>query len=468
MTTTTMSAPAQRPLNPQQPGSGFFANRRNLLYVALLGVCAALAFVAKSMPGTALAQLIGVMPLLLILGLLFAQVNMLPAALAGGAMAMIIGGIGLADANKGLLEAVPKMLSITVPIINSAIAMAVFKAGGYASALTLVRRSIGTRVEYVGAFIVILQAAATYMSGIGGGSAMVIAPLAFAAVGAIPAVIAGMAIAAAASFTTSPASLESSVVSQLTGTPVIDYVATMRPFWLLFCGIAVVIAFVGTRRAKTLFKGEESEEFRNMSNAELWKRTIPAIFLLFAVIAGPFVNKMIGSPVLGPIAYTVITVALVWLCSNFTLNQSADAMIDGSSYILTRLLQVGIFLVFIGIIEKTGAFATIAGLVKMVPPEMVVPAAVLAGFAIGVPAGAYVGSILTLILPITVALGFSPVAVGFVTIGVGLGAMLSLVNITMQALSAGFRIPILNVSKGNVPYIGGCLALLLILASVFA
>jgi len=443
-------------------------NARTLAVVAVLGVCAVLAFVARSMPGSALAQLIGVVPLVLILGLLFTQVNMLPAALAGGVMAMVIGGIGLADANKGLLEAVPKMLSITVPIINSAIAMAVFKAGGYAAALTLVRRNIGGRVEYVGAFIVILQAAATYMSGIGGGSAMVIAPLAFAAVGAIPAVIAGMSIAAAASFTTSPASLESSVVSQLSGVPVIEYVSMMRPFWLVFCAIAVVIAFVGTKRAKTLFRGEESEEFRNMSNAELWKRTIPAVFLLFAVIAGPFVNKLVGSPVLGPIAYTVVTVALVWLCSNFTLNQSADAMVDGSSYILTRLLQVGIFLVFIGIIEKTGAFATIAGLVRTVPPSMVVPAAVLAGFAIGVPAGAYVGSILTLVLPITVALGFSPMSIGFVTIGVGFGAQLSLVNITMQALSAGFRVPIIQVSKGNVPFVGGCLLLLLGMSVMFA
>lgn len=450
------------------PATGSPMNPRTLAVVAVLAVCTVLAFVARSMPGSALAQLISVVPLVLILGLLFTQVNMLPAALAGGVMAMIIGGIGLADANKGLLEAVPKMLSITVPIINSAIAMAVFKAGGYAAALTLVRRNIGGRVEYVGAFIVILQAAATYMSGIGGGSAMVIAPLAFAAVGAIPAVIAGMSIAAAASFTTSPASLESSVVSQLSGVPVIEYVSMMRPFWLVFCAIAVVIAFVGTKRAKTLFQGEESEEFRNMSNAELWKRTIPALFLLFAVIAGPFVNKLVGSPVLGPIAYTVVTVALVWLCSNFTLNQSADAMVDGSSYILTRLLQVGIFLVFIGIIEKTGAFATIAGLVRTVPPSMVVPAAVLAGFAIGVPAGAYVGSILTLVLPITVALGFSPMSIGFVTIGVGFGAQLSLVNITMQALSAGFRVPIIQVSRGNVPFVGGCMLLLLGMSVMFA
>ncbi|RZI40768.1 citrate transporter [Herbaspirillum sp. HC18] len=415
-----------------------------------------------------MAAAIGVLPILLILGLLFAQVNMLVAALTGGVMAMIIGGLGIDAANKGLNEAVPKMLSITVPIINSAIAMAVFQAGGYSAALTLVRRSIGGKVEYVGAFIVILQAAATYMSGIGGGSAMVIAPLAFAAVGAIPAVIAGMSIAAAASFTTSPASLETAVVSKLTGTPVGQYVSIMQPYWLLFCAIAVVIAFVGTRRAKAMFQGEEPEEFRTMSNGELWKRTIPAIFLLFAVIAGPFINKAVGAPVLGPMIYMVVTIALVYFCSDFSLNKSVDAMVDGSSYILTRLLQVGIFLVFIGLIEKTGAFATLAGLVKLAPPSLVVPAAVIVGFAIGFPAGAYVGSILTLVLPITVALGFSPLAVGFVTIGVGFGSQVSLVNITMQALAAGFRIPVIQVSKGNAPFILGCLVLLAVLALAFA
>jgi hypothetical protein len=432
-----------------------------------LAACAALAAVARMMPGSHTAQVIAVLPLVLILGLLFMRVNMLVAALAGGAMAMVIGGISLVDANKGLLEAVPKMLSITVPIINSAVAMAVFKAGGYSAALSLVRRGIRGHVEYVGAFIVILQAAATYMSGIGGGSAMVIAPLAFAAVGAIPAVIAGMSIAAAVCFTTSPASLESAVVFQLSKVPVMEYVAIMRPYTLLFCAIAVAIAFVGTLRAKTLFKGEEAEEFRGMTSAQLWKRTLPAVFLLFAVIAGPSINKLCGSPVLGPLAYTILTLGLVWLFSDFTLNQTADAMIDGSSYILTRLLQVGIFLVFIGVIEKTGAFATIASLVKTVPSGLFAPAAVLAGFAIGVPAGAYVGSILTLVLPITVALGFTPLQIGFVTIGVGFGSQMSLVNITMQALSAGFRIPVIQVSKGNALYVGGCLALLLALSVAF-
>ena len=52
---------------------------------------------------------------------------MIIAGLVAGILAMIIGGMSLAEANTQLLEAVPTMLSITVPIINSAVAMAVSK-----------------------------------------------------------------------------------------------------------------------------------------------------------------------------------------------------------------------------------------------------------------------------------------------------------------------------------------------------
>ena len=86
-----------------------------------------------------------------------------------------------------------------------------------------------------------------------------------------------------------------------------------------------------------------------------------------------------------------------------------------------------------------------------------VPAAVLAGFLIGVPAGAYVGTILALILPVTISLEFSPLAMGLVVMGVGLGSQLSFVNITMQALSAGFQIPIERVVKCNLPNVLACL-----------
>lgn len=406
-------------------------------------------------------------PLIVVLVLLFLKIDMVIAGLAGGVLAMIIGGIGLADANAQLLETIPSMLTITVPIINSAIAMAVFKSGGYTAALTLAKRGTKGKVEYVAAFIVILLAAATYMSGIGGGSAMVIAPLAFAAVGAVPELIAAMSIAAAVSFTTSPASLESSIVSKLGGVSVADYVSTMRPFWLVFLGLAILLAFFGTKRRNLGFKEDANNEFDTFSNSKLFKMTLPAIFLLFSVIFGPLVNELVGFAIFTPLFYMVVTIALIYLCTPFGMNQSVEAMIDGSTYILTRLFQVGIFLAFINVIAATGTFSVIASLANAAPTAIVVPVAVLTGILIGIPAGAYVGSVLTLVLPVAVSLGFSPVALGFVTIGVGLGSQMSFVNITMQALSSGFQTPILDVVKGNMKWVSIASGILLIISLIF-
>ena len=288
---------------------------------------------------TGFKAILVLVPLVLVLVLLYRKVDMIIAGLVAGILAMIIGGISLAEANTQLLEAVPTMLSITVPIINSAVAMAVFKAGSYTAALTLAKRGTKGKVEYVSAFIVILLAAATYMSGIGGGSAMVIAPLAFAAVGVVPELIAAMSLAAAVSFTTSPASLESSIVSKLGGFSVSSYVVEMRPFWLLFVVLAIALAFWGTKRRHIGFKASAENEYETKSNGELFKITLPAIFLLFAVIFGPLVNELIGFVFFTPLVYMVITLALIYLCTDFSMNQSVEAMVDGSTYILTRLFQ---------------------------------------------------------------------------------------------------------------------------------
>ena len=250
---------------------------------------------------------LSLIPLILILVLLFLKVDMIFAGLAGGVVAMLLVGIGTEQVNEELMEAIPTMLTITVPIINSAVAMAVFKSGGYSAALELAKRGTKGKVEYVSGFIVILLAAATYMSGIGGGSAMVIAPLAFAAVGVVPELIAGMSLAAAVSFTTSPASLETSVVSELANLPVGEYVATMRPYWLFFVVVAVILAFIGTKRRDIGFKEDETNEFQEMATGQLAKMTVPAIFLLFAVIFGPLVNGWIGFDFFNPLVYMVIT-----------------------------------------------------------------------------------------------------------------------------------------------------------------
>jgi hypothetical protein len=194
---------------------------------------------------------------------------------------------------------------------------------------------------------------------------------------------------------------------------------------------------------------------------------LPAIFLLFAVIFGPLINDLIGFVLFTPLVYMVVTLALIFVCTDFSMNQSVEAMVDGSTYILTRLFQVGIFLAFINVIAETGTFAVIAGAAQNAPAAIVVPVAILTGVLIGIPAGAYVGSVLTLVLPVAVSLGFPVLALGFVTMGVGLGSQMSFVNITMQALSSGFQIPILDVVKGNVKWLSLAAVLLLVIGLVF-
>jgi hypothetical protein len=417
---------------------------------------------------TGFSAILTLIPLIIVLVLLFLKVDMIIAGLVGGILAVIIGGIGLADVNQQILDAIPTMLGITVPIINSAIAMAVFKSGGYSAALALAKRGTKGKVEFVSVFIVILLAAATYMSGIGGGSAMVIAPLAFAAVGVVPELIAAMSLAAAVSFTTSPASLETSITSQLAGIDAAEYVTTMRPYWLFFVILALILAYWGTKRRGIGFKEAADDEYSNMSNGQLFKITIPAIFLLFAVIFGPVVNNLVGTAIFTPLTYMVVTLALIYLCTKFDMNESVTAMVDGSSYILTRIFQVGIFLGFINVIAATGTFSVIAGVANNAPTAIVIPVAVLTGILIGIPAGAYVGSVLTLVLPVAVSLGFPVVALGFVTMGVGLGSQMSFVNITMQALSSGFQTPILDIVKGNVKWISLASVILLIISFIFA
>ncbi|MDR1534466.1 MAG: citrate transporter [Planctomycetota bacterium] len=446
---------------------------RGAITLAAGGVLAVLAVVAGyQSPETGFYMAVSVLPLLVILALLFMRVNMLIAGLAGGIMAMIMGGIGIGQANGVMIGQIQNLFGIAVvPIVNSAIAMAVFKSGGYSAALALVRRRIGGNQAVMGAFIVFLQAAATYMSGIGGGSAMVIAPLAFAAVGAIPAVIVGMSIAAAICFTTSRASLETATVLKLTAIPVDEYANMMLPYTIFLVLLGMAVAAHGAWKNGGLFTGEESEDIKGMSSSQLSRATIPALFLLLAVVFSPVINSLLKGvglpPLVIPLTYSAVTIFLVGVFTKFTFSQACDALIDGSSYILTRLFQVGLFLMFIALIERIGAFTTIAAIARNAPPSLVVPAAILAGFLIGVPAGGYVATILGLILPVAVALGFPPLAVGFVTMAVGLGSQVCPVNITMQALSFGFQIPIMQVVRGNAPVIIGYVILLMAMSMVF-
>lgn len=421
--------------------------------------------------------LLTLLPLVLILFLLFKQYNMIVAGVAGAlcaaAVAWIghlmdpsIATVGIPAMNKFMLDAIPGMLSNTVPILNSAVATAVFISGGYAAALTLAKRGVKGHIELLAVFVVLLQGLATYMSGIGGGTAMVVAPLAFAAIGVIPEVIAAMSLVSAIGFTTSAASLESSIVIKYSKIALDQHVSMTRPIFFGFLVLGLILAYWGAKRRGVLTTGDSNSEIEKLTTKELWLHTIPAIFLLVAVVAGPFINKKMGWPIVGPLVYSMITVFLIALCTKFKLNQAFNALVDGAQYITKMLFAVGIFVGFINIVGEIGTFKTIANVASAAPAAIAVPVAILAGFAIGVPAGAYVGSILALILPVCVALGFTPIQLALVTMGVGMGSQMSFVNITMQALSAGFKIQILDVVKGNSKWIPVGLAVVVVLGFI--
>lgn len=409
-------------------------------------------------PESFFSKILIILPLLVMIFLLYRNVNMVITGFVGGALAILIStfvldnSINLLDANKLLLKSIPDMLNFAAPIINSALAMAVFKSGGYTSALTLAKRGVKNNIGLLAVFVVILQAAATYMSGIGGGSAMVIAPLAFAAVGVIPEVIAAMSIATAFAFTTSPASLETSIVSSFANISSIDYSNSVKFVTLVVVILACALAYYGAKKNKK-YIGSEKTSFDKLSSKELFVNTIPTLFLLFSVVLGPVVNKYLPTPIFLPIVNILIVILLITVCTKFTLNQSSDAMIDGSNYILTRLLGVGIFITFIRIIAETGAFVVIVNTVNLLPTSMILPALIMIGFLIGVVSGAYVGAILTLVLPIAVTFNLTTLELGLITMGVGLGSQMCFVNLTMQAISTGFQIPIIKVVKGNTKWV---------------
>lgn len=113
--------------------------------------------------------LINVLPLLVILILLFMRKHLLFAGLVGGVLTMIIGGIGIGEATGIFIGGVSNMLGITVPILYAASAAMVAKAGSIQALVELARRSLKGRISLLAGIMVLIQAFATYMAGLGAG-----------------------------------------------------------------------------------------------------------------------------------------------------------------------------------------------------------------------------------------------------------------------------------------------------------
>lgn len=292
---------------------------------------------------------------------------------------------------------------------------------------------------------------------------MVTAPLIAAAVGAVPELIAAMAIATAVGFTTSPASTETVLAAESAGRDVIAHAAAMRPFTILFFLLAAGLAIYGVRKRKSLVLKENDQENKE-DTAILFKTAIPAVALLVMVVAGSSINDLINISIFSPATAVIFTAILTVILTPLDTEETSEALIDGSRFILTTLFSVGIFLSFINMIGELGTFAQLAGLVEQVPESIVVPAAMIVAFLIAIPSGAFTAGVLTLILPTLSVLGLPSEAMGFVAIATGFGTQISPVQINVAALAEGFDREIMDIVKENAKFVIPALFLLIIIA----
>lgn len=469
-----------------------------------------------------MSLLLKLIPLIAIVVLLIMRKHMLLAGLVGGILAVLIGGIPIPAATGIFIGGVASMLSITVPILYAAAAAMVSRAGSVAALVELAKKGLKTRISLLAGVLVLIQAFATYTAGLGAGNTMVTAPLVALAVGVVPEVIAGMAIATAVGFTTSPASTETILAAESAGVDVLTHSANMRPYTIIFFLLAAALAVYGVHKRGSLFRegrapGEKlaagTDQSKQMtgtdqskpmagtaqsqrtvppagpvrgagavrtteggdrlvraelpeSNGTLFKRSIPILALLVMVVTGSAINRFIGVTIFTPATTVIITAILTVLLTPLNISETAEALIDGSRFILTTLFAVGIFLGFINMIAQIGTFADIAAIAGQVPESVILPVAMILAFLIAIPSGAFAAGVLTLVLPTLSTLGLSSLAMGFVAIATGLGTQISPVQINVAALSKGFEIDIIDVIRGNFKYVISALVLLILVAVV--
>lgn len=412
--------------------------------------------------------LISVLPLIVILVMLFMKKHMLFAGLVGGILAMIFGRISIGEASGIFIGGISNMLSITVPILYAAAAVMVSKAGSIQALVELAKRGLKGKISILAGIIVLIQAFATYMAGMGAGNTMVTAPLMAAALGAIPEVVAAMAIATAVGFTTSPASTETILAAESAGREVAAHATAMMPYTIAFYILAALLAVYGVYKRGAMIQAgkEDTKHQESESTSVLIKKAIPAIALLTMVVAGSYINTLIGISLFSPATSVIITAVLTVLLTPLNTDETSEALIEGSRFILTTLFAVGIFLSFINMIAELGTFQQLAVLVDKAPQPIIVPAAIIVAFLIAIPSGAFTAGVLTLILPTLSVLGLPSEAMGFVAIATGLGTQISPVQINVAALAKGFDLEIIDIIKGNLKYVLGALVLLIILAVI--
>ncbi|WP_371362394.1 hypothetical protein SRRS_35520 [Sporomusa rhizae] len=408
-------------------------------------------------------SIIVLIPLLVITVLLIRQTHMMVAGICGAVIAMFIGNIGLMQATKIVTDSLPGMLTMLVPIIYCSTALALSKTGGFEALLALARHASGGRLYLVAAAVVIIQALATYAAGLAAGNTMAIGPLAFAIAGVVPQVVAGMAIVSAVSFETSPSSAEAATVSKIAGIDVGTYVDQLFPIAVAFWLVGAALAAYGVWKHGSFIKTDSQKQAEELPMAENWRRAIAPIYFIAVVVAGKYFNVWLDYPVFTPIFNMISTLAIAAIMTRSAVAKVAEDVIQGSAFILTKLFSIGLFLGFINILSAIGTFKYIAGLTASAPAFIFVPVAIITGFAVAVPAGAYSVGVISLIMPVLAEVGLTPLQMGLVSIAIGMGTQMSPVQINVAALSQTFGMDITKIVKNNAPYLVVVLAVLCVL-----
>ena len=438
-------------------------------------------------------QLLSIVPLVVILALLLPpfRFHFLFAGVIGGIAAVVIGGLNAGTVTKLVLDGMGQIMSIHSVMLFGATAMVLARCGCTKAVMELVRGRFGDKLEYVAAATVLVQAAATYMAGIGAANTLVTAPLVFVAVGFVPLSVVGMSIASGASWATSPSSAESAYISKQMGIAAADYATYMLPYTLTFWAIGILLAWYGVRRYRLAGKlqpgvppittaeaanptavkstvGAVAEEATVGSDVSAIRRAMPFFIMLILILIGPPINRAIGvplfSPVLVPLWVLTATALLLWV----NPNKLAEMFIEGGVTILRYLFAVAVFLGLINLLAEIGTFKAFVGLIGFAPVTLLTIAGLLVAFLIAIPAAAYTVAIDALIIPVLAVLGVPVWAFGFVGIAVAQGAMMSPAQINVAATAHGFRTDIIKIVRTNAPYMPIAFVVTALKAAFFA
>ena len=429
------------------------------------------------------AQLVSILPLVLILVFLLPpfRFHFLFAGFLGGLAAVVIGGLNAGTVTKLVFDGMGQILSIYSVMLFGATAMVLARLGCTKAVTELIRGWFGEKLEYVAGSMVLVQAAATYMAGIGAANTLVTAPLVFASVGFVPLAVVGMSIASGATWATSPSSAESAYISKQMAMSVTDYAAYMLPFTLAFWAIGIALAWYGTRRYRlagklqpgvppgpvphslsaaatpaaatagsaAAFPAEAQEDDTRLSAA---RRALPFFFMLALILVGPPINRAINIPLFSPALVPIYVLAAASLLLWVSPNKLAEMFIEGGVTILRYIFAVAVFLGLVNLLAEIGTFKAFASMVNFAPVAFLTAAGLLVAFLIAIPSAAYTVGIDALIIPVLSALGVPVWAFGFVGIAVAQGAMMSPAQINVAATAHGFRTDILTICRNNAPY----------------